>query len=54
MGVLKNGHREYIHSLMKDRDMELYIKSFDFITEEEEQLLRGALVRAMEWGESVK
>jgi len=53
MGVLKKGHQEHIDSLVEDRDRELYIKSFD-LTEEEEELLRGALVRAMEWGESVK
>lgn len=53
MGVLKKGHQEYIDSLVEDRDRELYIKSFD-LTEEEEELLRGALAGAIEWGKSVK
>ena len=53
MGVLNKDNKEYIDSLVEDRDMELYIKSFD-LTEEEEELLRGALAGAIEWGKSVK
>ena len=36
MGVLKKDNKEYINSLMEDRDRELYIKSFN-LTEEEEK-----------------